>query len=481
MTGVQTCALPICYSEALKVFNNIREEKLNAHQRLEYDYKKGYCLLKRNKTDEAMALFREVMNTKSLYAVPAAYYYGYTQYELGNYDGALKAFSLIKDDPRFRQTIPIYLMYIYYRQTAYNKVVEPAGKQITFGDPELENHALDCALSPNGKTLAVEGRYRVVFINTRTNQIESEIKLRNYKKYRKFLNTLSGITWSKNGKSVFWSADDKRSGSVVFQIEWDGRGKAKLLQDKTIWFRGQKKKDGHFLTAIPNEMVIDGSALYVVLNGNNQVVKLDLNNRNRPVWTTTVGVAPYGIVKANGKLYVTNWGGVQPRAGDLVAGTPWDPAVVDSLTGAVSNGSVSVLEPATGKVLAEIQVGLHPNDIAASPDGKFVYTANGNSDDVSVISTETNRVTETIPVILLGKKSKFVGDSPNGLAISGDGSTLYVANGMDNALAVVRLGRRASGSGTAAESVVSGFIPTEAYPGNVALSKDGSTLYVANI
>ncbi len=363
----------------------------------------------------------------------------------------------------------------------YNKVVEPAGKQITFGDPELENHALDCALSPNGKTLAVEGRYRVVFINTRTNQIESEIKLRNYKKYRKFLNTLSGITWSKNGKSVFWSADDKRSGSVVFQIEWDGRGKAKLLQDKTIWFRGQKKKDGHFLTAIPNEMVIDGSALYVVLNGNNQVVKLDLNNRNRPVWTTTVGVAPYGIVKANGKLYVTNWGGVQPRAGDLVAGTPWDPAVVDSLTGAVSNGSVSVLEPATGKVLAEIQVGLHPNDIAASPDGKFVYTANGNSDDVSVISTETNRVTETIPVILLGKKSKFVGDSPNGLAISGDGSTLYVANGMDNALAVVRLGRRASGSGTAAESVVSGFIPTEAYPGNVALSKDGSTLYVANI
>ncbi|VAW26593.1 hypothetical protein MNBD_BACTEROID07-2064, partial [hydrothermal vent metagenome] len=111
------------YSQALKVFNDISEEKLNAQQRSEYAYKKGYCLLKRNKTDEAMALFGKVMGTKSPYAVPAAYYYGYTQYELKNYEGALKAFSLIKDDPRFRHTIPIYLMHIYYQQTAYNEVI----------------------------------------------------------------------------------------------------------------------------------------------------------------------------------------------------------------------------------------------------------------------------------------------------------------------------------------------------------------------
>ncbi len=118
------------YSEALKVFDNLREVDLNAQQRLEYDYKKGYSLLKRNKTDEAMAFFQEVMDTKSPYAVPAAYYYGYTQYERKNYDSALKAFSLIKDDPHFRQTVPIYLMYIYYQQTAYNKVVELGKKYL---------------------------------------------------------------------------------------------------------------------------------------------------------------------------------------------------------------------------------------------------------------------------------------------------------------------------------------------------------------
>ncbi len=111
------------YNEALKVFDDIPEDKLNRQQQMEYAYKKGYCLLKRNKTDDAMALFRKVMDTKSEYAVPAAYYYGYTQYELKNYGGALKAFSLIKDDPRFLHTIPIYLMQIYYQQTAYNKVI----------------------------------------------------------------------------------------------------------------------------------------------------------------------------------------------------------------------------------------------------------------------------------------------------------------------------------------------------------------------
>ncbi len=118
------------YSQALKVFENIGEEDLNAHQRLEYDYKKGYCLLKRKKADEAMALFQKVMGTKGPYAVPAAYYYGYTQYELKNYKGALKAFSLIKDDPRFRKTIPIYLMHIYYQQKAYNKVIELGKKYL---------------------------------------------------------------------------------------------------------------------------------------------------------------------------------------------------------------------------------------------------------------------------------------------------------------------------------------------------------------
>ncbi len=111
------------YSQALKVFDKVPVDKLNKAQRIEYAYKKGYCLLKRKKTTEALSLFREAMHSQSPYAAPAAYYYGYTQYELKNYDKALSSFSQIKDDPRFKKTIPLLLMQLYYRQGRYDQVV----------------------------------------------------------------------------------------------------------------------------------------------------------------------------------------------------------------------------------------------------------------------------------------------------------------------------------------------------------------------
>jgi len=40
-----------------------------------------------------------------------------------------------------------------------------------FGAPNMENHALDAALSPDGKWLAVMERYTIVFIATETNKV----------------------------------------------------------------------------------------------------------------------------------------------------------------------------------------------------------------------------------------------------------------------------------------------------------------------
>ncbi len=57
------------------------------------------------------------------------------------------------------------------QELPYGRILDPAGKQIYFGDSTLENHALDCALSPDGKWLAVEERYSVVFISTKRNKI----------------------------------------------------------------------------------------------------------------------------------------------------------------------------------------------------------------------------------------------------------------------------------------------------------------------
>jgi len=361
----------------------------------------------------------------------------------------------------------------------YNRWIAPAGDQVYFGDKELENHALDCAISPDGKWVAVEGRYSIVLLNPESKKIISRFVLKSHFGAEDPMNTFSGISWRKTGAGyeLYWSTVGKNNKSYVVQAEWNGK---KIAVLKTFLFEAVKPA----VAALPNELLVveeSGSPmLYVVLNGNNTVEKLDINS-GKTLWSVPSGVAPFGIASANGKLYVTNWAGSVPDKEDVnVAGVPWGSAKVDPETGATREGTVSVFDPHTGSHLKEITVGLHPNDIIASKDGKIIFVANGNNDMVSVINTDEDEVVEQISVRLNQDKNSYFGDSPNGLGLTSDGKTLYVANGMDNALAVVKLGKLSSTTLTEKESHITGFIPTGAYPGAVAVYRD-SLLFVANI
>jgi YVTN family beta-propeller protein len=185
--------------------------------------------------------------------------------------------------------------------------------------------------------------------------------------------------------------------------------------------------------------------LYVVLNGNNKVIKQDLLTGDT-IWIADPGVAPYGLTMAAGKLYVTNWAGRTPLPNDTeVAGIPWGKARVNNNTGGgTREGSVTVIDPKTGSKIKELLVGLHPNEITSDKQGRYVYVTNSNSDNVTVINTLIDEITETISVRLQPEINPFFGDSPNGLCLSIDEKYLYVANGMDNALAVIRLSKRAA-------------------------------------
>jgi len=125
-------------------------------------------------------------------------------------------------------------------------------------------------------------------------------------------------------------------------------------------------------------------------------------------------------------------------------------------------------------------VGLHPNEIINDKSGKFVYVTNSNSDNVTVINTTNDEITETISVRLQPEINPFFGDSPDGLCLSPDGRILYVANGMDNALAVIELGKDEYAKALNPKSKVIGFIPTGAYPSGIAISDKGN-LYVSNL
>ena len=67
-----------------------------------------------------------------------------------------------------------------------------------------------------------------------------------------------------------------------------------------------------------------------------------------------------------------------------------------------------------------ISVGGDPSSMTLTPDGKFLYVANQNTNNVSVINTQTDTVTNTI--------SLATGQFPDGIAITPDGNTLYTAN-----------------------------------------------------
>lgn len=358
----------------------------------------------------------------------------------------------------------------------YNRFIDPAGKVIRFGMPSLENHSLDCALLPGGKVLAVEDRYGVAFIDVQEKKLLFHFDYEGANKG--LMSTYSGIKAVdiENSVHIFWGATDPRAkSSFILDAVWDG---SKATLNNSYSFKGIAPSP----MALPNDICINKESgenyLYVVLNGNSQLTKIRLSDK-KEMWTTSTGMAPFGIAITATKAYVSNWAGPVPTdASKETAGIPYASVYIDPRTGATSSGTVSVIDLQTGKILKEIEVGLHPNAIITSGDQHFVYVANGNSDDISVISTEDNKIVETISVRLMGEENAYIGDSPNALAINKSDNTLYVSNGMDNAVAVITLGEKSSVSGKG-KSVVDGFIPTEAYPAGLVLTEN--TLYVANL
>ena len=150
----------------------------------------------------------------------------------------------------------------------------------------------------------------------------------------------------------------------------------------------------------------------------------------------------------------------------------WTKAFVTNWAGR----SVSVIDTTTQRKVEDIPLSPrdsplladHPTGIASNPQNDEVYTANANSDTVSVIDSRRDRVAATIDVALVPGAPK--GSMPVGLTVSPDGRVLYVAEAGEDAIAVVDLHRRR----------VLGFIPTAWYPSDAKVTPDGRRLVVVN-
>jgi YVTN family beta-propeller protein len=121
------------------------------------------------------------------------------------------------------------------------------------------------------------------------------------------------------------------------------------------------------------------------------------------------------------------------------------------------NDSVTEIEVEDddNRVVARVSVGDEPQNLAITPDGKYVYVSNTGSGTVSVIRTKDKpKVVETIDV----------GTEPYGMAITPDGRKLYVANARSNDVSVIDLGRN---------KVIATIDDVGLEPRGVAITSDG--------
>jgi YVTN family beta-propeller protein len=143
--------------------------------------------------------------------------------------------------------------------------------------------------------------------------------------------------------------------------------------------------------------------------------------------------------------------------------------VVVDTRGIASTGTVTRIDLASGEATGSIAVGLHPMGMVWDEPRGMIYVADGNSDSISVIDTQGSRVAHTIPLRPFGVPTP--GIAPTEVAVSRDGSRLFVACGGLNAVAVVepRAGK------------LLGMIPTAWYPDSLVLSRDGKYLAIATL
>ena len=233
-----------------------------------------------------------------------------------------------------------------------------------------------------------------------------------------------------------------------------GLGRDRFVPEEPLSLR--RASDAPNADATPAGLAVsaDGRSLWAARILLNDLVRVDLVSR-AVVAAVPVGVHPYRpVLSPDGKLLaVANWG----------------------------DATVTLIDAGSGAVVGTVKTADHPSDLVFARDGRTLFVAQSNRNLVAAVDVASRSVVRQIAVGLgpdgPGTPSADAlpdGSTPNALALSPDGRTLFVANADDDAVAVVDVG----GDPRAART--KGFIPAGWYPAALALSPGGKTLWIAN-
>lgn len=309
-------------------------------------------------------------------------------------------------------------------QTGSNRVslpngwhLSPVGKMLPAGDLPL-----NIAISPTGKLAAV----------TNNGQSDQSIQLINIKKgvvtdVVEIGKSWLGLAFSDDGKSLYASGGNDNM-IIIYSVKGE-----KLIAKDTIVLG----KPWPELISVAG-LAVDNSRnrLYTVTKENNSLYVVDLNTRN-VISTHPLGGEGYTCILSPDRktLYATCWG----------------------------CDKVIIFDTVLGRITGDIAVGDNPNDMCITADGKYLFVANANDNNVSVIDAAALKVIETLNTALYPDAP--TGSTTNSVALSADNKTLFIANADNNCLAVFDVSKPGA-------SKSRGFIPTGWYPTCVRTAKD---------
>ncbi len=324
----------------------------------------------------------------------------------------------------------------------------PAGEQVVISDMPLK-----LVVSPDKRLLAAAC---AGFNNTGLALID--LATRKVSRFFPLKNVWNGLAFSADSTRLYVSGAD--SGKLyVFNLR-DGKASAADAVAPA------PDAEPVFLAALAIHPKT--GKLYVCNEANHEVWVVDAETLARES-VIPVGLHPIACTFGADQrhLYVSDWG----------------------------SRSVSVVDTRSNRRVREIGVGLRPNDSALAPDGRLFVSCSGDN-TVHVISTRTleseeagasrtRRLPEGTREIIATSlyPDSPEGSTPDGVAISPDGKTLFVANADNNDVMVVDISNGLSESArrnNESVSVVNGFIPVGWYPTAVCVSPDNQTLFVAN-
>lgn len=343
------------------------------------------------------------------------------------------------------------------------QVIQPAGSSITFG-----GRPVDLAVHPNGRILYLKDDRGVVVVDSDAGSVLQELPTAG--------TSMHGILLTHDAKALLVS--DAAQGVHEFTVGADGL----LTKAREITLAAGAYPCG--LAQSP-----DGGRLYVCASKRNALVVI-VYGTGRVLGEIPVGIAPYDVEIApdGATAYVSNWGGRQAEPGEKTADSAGTAVPVDERGVAVS-GTVSIVDLAMRKELVQLETGLHAADLVQTADGRLVFVANANADTVSVIAASARKVVHTF--LVRPEADMPYGSASNALALGPEERRLYVANGGNNAVAVLDVAwlthrnEPNNWSGWMVfgidenESPLKGLIPTGWYPGAVAVHEQ--SLFVANV